>query len=253
MTQPPLTIDAAGNVGIGTDQPQAKLQVAGDLGVNGIMDLGINQPGREVQAGKIGYGTFDNGALCIVGAGNDASSRRITMWSEGGAQIRGKVSINKGALPTEALEVNGRIKDQNGYVMPVGAIIMYSGNSADLFDGSGLGKKNTPVEGWALCNGRNGTPNLMDRFIVAGGPGSNYGNNTGKIGGEASHPITLAEMPSHTHQYVKGGLWGGGDEGAHAGSSWGSNAQKTETGSAGLGKPMPILPPYYSLFFIMKL
>src|ERR1700742_3346605 len=82
--QSPLAIDNNGNVGIGTDQPQTKLHVAGDLGVNGILDLGINQQGREPNAGKIGYGTFDNGSLCIVGAGNDGSSRRITMWAEGG-------------------------------------------------------------------------------------------------------------------------------------------------------------------------
>jgi hypothetical protein len=149
--QAPLSVSGNGNVGVGTEQPQAKLHVAGDAGINGIIDLGINQQGREGNAGKIGYGTFDPGSLCIVGAGTSGSTRKITFWNEGGARFNGwvmfanNVSINKTTQPTEALEVNGRIKDQTGYVVPVGGIIMYSGNSASLFDGSGFGKPNTPV------------------------------------------------------------------------------------------------------------
>jgi microcystin-dependent protein len=41
--------------------------------------------------------------------------------------------------PTSALEVNGRIKDQTGYVMPVGAVLPYFGATAP--------------EGWLLCDG----------------------------------------------------------------------------------------------------
>jgi hypothetical protein len=250
--QAPLTIDTSGNVGIGTVQPKTKLHIGGDLGVNGILDLGINQPGREANAGKIGYGTFDTGSLCIVGAGNDGSSRRVTIWAEGGTQIRGNVSINKDTPPSAALDVNGRIKDQTGYVVPVGGIIMYTGNSGDLFDASGLGKPNTAVQGWALCNGNNNTPNLIDRFIVGSGPGSRYGANTGATGGAVSHSITTDEMPPHTHNYVKA-VWGGGDVGASNGGSWGNNGSTVATSSTGGGAPMSLLPPYYSLFYIMKL
>jgi hypothetical protein len=247
-----LKIDSNANVGIGTNQPKAKLHVAGDLGVSGVIDLGINQPGREPNAGKIGYGTFDTGSLSIVGAGNDGSSRRITMWAEGGAQIHGPVSINKATAPTAALDVNGRIKDQTGYVVPVGGIIMYTGNSADLFDASGSGKPNTPVQGWALCNGNNNTPNLIDKFMIGGGPGSSYGNNTGTTGGAASHSITVAEMPAHTHTYVRA-VWGGGDQGSNNGGSWGQNASTQASSSVGNGNAMSLMPPYYSIFYIIKL
>jgi hypothetical protein len=112
--QDPLAIAPNGNVGVGTNQPQAKLHVAGDLGVNGIVDFGINQPGRELNAGKIGYNTFDNGALCIVGAGTNGTNRRISFWSEGGAKFAGgltttgNVGINT-ANPAYNLDVNGNI------------------------------------------------------------------------------------------------------------------------------------------------
>lgn len=41
--------------------------------------------------------------------------------------------------PKEKLEVNGRIKDKTGFVMPVGTIVSFAGSTAP--------------EGWLLCNG----------------------------------------------------------------------------------------------------
>lgn len=72
--------------------------------------------------------------------------------------------------------------------LPSGIICMWSGAS-----------NNIPT-GWALCNGQNGTPNLVDRFIV--GAGSGYA--VGATGGEATHRLTSSEMPSHTHTFSGG-------------------------------------------------
>jgi hypothetical protein len=48
-------------------------------------------------------------------------------------------------------------------------------------------------EGWALCDGKNGTPTLQDRFIVGYNPGNRAYNKIGNTGGEATHVLTIAE------------------------------------------------------------
>lgn len=47
-------------------------------------------------------------------------------------------------------------------------IRMFSGDWTIYFDGSGLGVVGGEWDGWALCNGNNGTQNLANRFIVCG-------------------------------------------------------------------------------------
>lgn len=46
-----------------------------------VLEFGMGVSGKEVQAGKIGYGAFDNGAsLALVGAGNRSGSRNVRVW-----------------------------------------------------------------------------------------------------------------------------------------------------------------------------
>lgn len=67
--------------------------------------------------------------------------------------------------------------------IPIGVIVLWSGNESNI-----------PVN-WALCNGTNGTPDLRNQFVV--GAGSTY--DVGDTGGEATHTLTVNEMPTHTH------------------------------------------------------
>jgi hypothetical protein len=70
----------------------------------------------------------------------------------------------------------GAPKKDVGGVVPPGGIIMWSGSSA------------TVPQGWALCDGSNGTPNLRDRFIV--GAGASYGSGaTGGNNADHSHSV----------------------------------------------------------------
>lgn len=46
-------------------------------------------------------------------------------------------------------------------------VTMFNGNPAIFFDGTGRGLTTSEWDGWSLCNGQNGTPNLSDKFIVA--------------------------------------------------------------------------------------
>ena len=75
------------------------------------------------------------------------------------------------------------LQHMENHLVPPGAIIMWSGSINDI-----------PV-GWALCDGRNGTPDLRDRFIVGAGGAYNPGNT----GGAESVTLTVAQMPQHSH------------------------------------------------------
>ncbi len=85
----------AGNAGIGTSTPLAKLHLAGTMKIDGAntLEFGAGVP-KETSAGKIGYQTFgSNNSLDIVGAGTTGTNRKINFWNEGGATFKGNVGI----------------------------------------------------------------------------------------------------------------------------------------------------------------
>lgn len=51
-------------------------------------------------------------------------------------------------------------------IYPPGAVIAYSGELTNLFN-TGVGIPGTKMEGWAICDGRNGTPDLRARFVTS--------------------------------------------------------------------------------------
>ena len=166
-------------------------------------------------------------------------------------------------------------------------------SSSDIFPGMILmwsGTIDTIPGGWQLCDGTNGTPNLVDRFIV--GAGSSY--DVGGTGGSASVTLTTAQMPSHTHTatttipsggthkhtiYVDfdayssnsgstykrlgayDGIGGTNDTGSlcyigtdnntEAGSH--THTATTTNTSVGSGSSHENRPPYYALAYIMKM
>lgn len=54
------------------------------------------------------------------------------------------------------------------YAEPLGSSKIFTGDPTGLFDGTGLGIINTEWDGWAFCNGQNGTVDFTDRFPVGG-------------------------------------------------------------------------------------
>lgn len=75
------------------------------------------------------------------------------------------------------------VKRAVNHFMPSGAIVMWGGAIANI------------PSAWFLCDGKNGTPDLRDRFIV--GAGGAYGVKD--IGGAAVVTLTEGEMPAHIH------------------------------------------------------
>jgi len=69
----------------------------------------------------------------------------------------------------------------------VGEIIDWFGNPAAV------------PSGWAICDGTNGTPNLMGKVTVGYDPSDPDYNAVGNTGGAKTVALTEAQMPAHTH------------------------------------------------------
>jgi len=101
-----------------------------------------------------------------------------------------------------------------------------------------FGSVGTVPAGWAICDGNNDTPDLRDKFIV--GAGSTYAVDA--TGGSVTH----------NHGFTGDGHFHTIDIGT--GIASGANiAQATDTEVAtGTTDNGSSLPPYHSLYYIMK-
>ena len=202
----------------------------------------------------------------------------------------GGVAINTTPASGAALTVSGRVKADSaefgamtvatlsstsvsGYgTIPMGGIIMWSGQIASIPDG------------WALCDGSRSTPDLRGRFIM--GAGGSRG--VGATGGAETVTLSVGQLPPHNHQ-VSGtttadgnhihpyndiyfseawsptGIrsWFGsgdsdGDNGPHttprntdlAGNH--THTFNVTSASTGSGQAIDKLPPFYALAYIMR-
>ena len=121
--------------------------------------------------------------------------------------------------------------------MPVGSIIMFNGKAEEI------------PSGWAICNGENGTPNLIDRFILA----STYAGGTG---GNSQITLSVSQLPPHRHRLKK--CWYGKSDNADDRQvvRWDDSVSTNDqilTEETGFGLPINIMPPYYRLIYIMKI
>jgi hypothetical protein len=66
------------------------VRIAGSGGASGIY-LGQDVPGKETNAGRIGYALFTTDAVDFIGGGTGANNRQIKFWAEGGSRFAGKV------------------------------------------------------------------------------------------------------------------------------------------------------------------
>jgi hypothetical protein len=125
--------------------------------------------------------------------------------------------------------------------VPVGFIGMWSGSVANI-------PNIDPRYGtWKICDGTNGTIDLRNKFVV--GAGSTYA--VGSTGGEASHVLTIPEIPAHTHTFPAG--IDTGDVGGGGQPYLNQSAGTTTTSSIGGGTAHNNLPPYYALCYIQRI
>ena len=126
--------------------------------------------------------------------------------------------------------------------VPTGMIAMWSGLTTDIPDG------------WQICDGTNGTPDLRNKFVI--GAGDTY--TIGATGGEATHTLSIDEIPTHSHKVKYDSIgWvsiktNSGTDGMleNTESSYDGQYSTSEVGS---GLAHNNMPPYYALCYIMKL
>ena len=160
-------------------------------------------------------------------------------------KLKSRVTVNETNITANTAEIkniNEKITNIKTNItalqdaMPVGSIIMYNGKAEEI------------PSGWAICDGTNGTPNLIDRFILA----STY---AGGMGGKSQVTLTVSQLPPHRHRLKK--CWYGKSDNADDRQvvRWDNSVSTNDqilTEETGLGLPIDIMPPYYRLIYIMK-
>lgn len=159
------------------------------------------------------------------------------------------VQTGKGCYEASLFKTLTTIEEMKPHLMPKGAIVMWSGT--------------TPPAGWAICNGKNDTPNLSGRFIVGVGKSSDeetdYQLNT--TGGKEKVLLKAEEcaMPSHSHKYSYVYRTNTNDGNTYLSMTKSSGGEylriktTTTTEASTTAKPHNNIPPYYVLAYIMKI
>lgn len=98
------------------------------------------------------------------------------------------------------------IKELIKLAVPSGTITMYNGQSEI-------------PEGWAVCDGNNGTPNLVGKFIKAVSAIDQIGDNESELNENNEFIITQEHLPKHSHPHKPHTHNLGGDLSGTTGSS----------------------------------
>lgn len=122
------------------------------------------------------------------------------------------------------------------------------------FIGMWSGAADAVPDGWHICDGTEGTPDLRGRFVL----GVNESHELGETGGEEEVTLTVEQMPTHSHgiktisgpSTIREMFVSLKDSSKNYGDSAFESGYMTNSGK---NKPHNNLPPYYALCYIMKL
>lgn len=189
-----------------------------------------------------GEASFAQPVKCRTLTVTDASG---TLEIPNGLRLEGGLSLTGGMLRSGTGITLGP-KTTGGGFFPIGAIVMWSGEAATI------------PEGWALCDGTNGTPDLRGRFLYGKGPNL----AVGQTGGAANVALTENELPSHTHNLTYDIapdrnvdlFWLSRGSENDDERTWRNDAtRQTTTDAMPVAEPHENRPPYYALCLIQRI
>lgn len=151
-----------------------------------------------------------------------------------------------------------------------GGGVVSAGGIPSGFIGIWSGSEDNVPDGWHICDGTEGTPDLRDKFVL----GAGESHPVGEDGGEETVTLGITNMPSHAHDMylyngsgsnnslLTNGLAITNSSGAPittygikaaADSSMKGSIFSNITRNKGSGNAHNNMPPYYTLCYIMKL
>ncbi|MDR1997724.1 MAG: hypothetical protein LBQ83_05315 [Candidatus Margulisbacteria bacterium] len=134
--------------------------------------------GLSAKQDKIAAGTANNIVAYSGTAGTLNALTRVTGVSAAASALDTAVPTEKAVATALAAKANAADVQAK---LPVGTILMYNGTGW---------QDNVTLPGWYKCDGANGTPNLVNKFVCGGAA-------SGGTGG--SNALTAAMLPKHTH------------------------------------------------------
>lgn len=234
----------AGNVGIGTGADTAHkltiyggelaLKVSNNESAQSILfqnsggaytwriyreDIGGNKADLKIAGGATSDFTALTDCVRIQDNGNTTFSGNLSVAGTGTSSFAGGLSVGGDVVASGTIYAGGHP------LIMTGMILMWSGSVANI------------PGGWALCNGKNGTPDLRDRFIL--GIGADTKTRTG---GNKTHSHTTGPGDDKTRNALT--------DAAAAGKKRDNYSDEPHTHTVSTTNH---LPPYYKLAFMMKL
>lgn len=220
----------------------------GALPLAGGTMTGVITNGKIADNGNTVSADFASNAIKVSGTQYTESSNCVNFYPDPGGGRIGFGSATYGSTGKlirlcniadpigDADAANKAYVDSKAGGIPSGVIVMWSGAA------------NAIPTGWALCDGTNGTPDLRNRFIV--GAGSSY--SVGAMGGANTVTLTVAQMPSHSHQNSVGIVQSTTYYTSITPGSGGVLTENSFSSYVGGNSGHENRPPYYALCFIMK-
>lgn len=241
-------------------------------------------------AGQVQDGTFQY-LTSVAGTNSITATAPISMTALAAGQVfrfiaaatnTGAVTLNINSLGVKSVTKNGTTSlTANDILINSAVQVLYDGTQFQLLNAGGSiptgvitmwsGTIATIPNGWLLCNGSSGTPDLRNRFIIGAfqdtagvayttitGADTQTGGTKDAIVVSHTHTATVTD-PGHTHTI---GISPIPDSGSGSPSRM-TNSGSTTTNSATTGITVANstegssgtnqnLPPYYALAFIMK-